>query len=366
MEDEAQAFPRINPENDGLDESLGNASVDSFPSFGSFNDKDVPQTNDKNSSPKTDSIEEYGIEVVTEMKNKNIVPNPKNYQIYFEKLLEDKSDSFKKEALKSMVGSVSIDHQLALEANISRIQKEMVNALSMVNSAYKNMLIFKDILTKHTQEVGIVNSASSLENIISVFKKELSVIDSNTGKQLRMALDAYNKCNSEVKILEESGVYDNRYGIYNRRYLEAKLEEEIEDLQDGKHKSSLVFIKTAKNLESKITNKKNVYIINKTISKVLQKNITKSDVLSYFGEGVFTILLSHGDKEFSKRFVSKVSEIIAMSNIFVGDEALNLEICCGILELNPSMKSVVAFKNGIEALKKASTRNEIFVTYGEQ
>ena len=366
MKDETESLSKMNPEKNGIEEAFGNVGVDSFPSFGNFNDKDIPNDNAKGGAEKPESIEDYGLEVANEMKSKNITPSPKNYQIYFEKLLENKSVDFKKNMQKMLSGSASVDHQLALEANISRIQKEMVNMLSQVNCVYKNMLIFKEILSKHTQEVAIMSSASSLQNIISVFKRELSVIDASTTKQLKTALESYNKCSSEVKILEESGVYDNRYGIYNRRYLEAKLEEELKEMQDSKYKSSLVFIKTAKNLENKITNKKNIYMVNKTISKVLQKNIKKSDILSYFGDGIFAILLNHGDKEFSKRFVGKASELVAMSNIFLGDEPLNLEICCGILEMNAGMKVVNVLKNGIDALKKASTRGESFVVFGEQ
>ena len=97
-----------------------------------------------------------------------------------------------------------------------------------------------------------------------------------------------------------------------------------------------------------------------------QKTANRSDILAYYGEGIFGILLNHRDKESAKRFANNLSEKVVETNVYLGDEELSLSICSGICEIDEQSKAREILKNTLEALKKASNSNLSFVVHGEK
>lgn len=313
------------------------------------------------------SINEYALEVVKTMTDSGIYPNPQNFAIYFEKLLEDKPAEFRESALQQLQNDpTSVERQLALESKIVKIKKSIANIITRFNVMCENLETFQDIVDKHSHEVSVTSSAQAAQNIMMIFSKELEKIDEISKKQLQEIKDSCVRANQEISSLDDNIVLNDKYHIYNQRFLESKVTLEIQKMQGNTYKSSFMLIKTAKHLEKKVTNEKDAFIVNRSIVKILQKQISKSYTLAYCGNGIFGILLSHSNKDSTKRFANKISERVAQTDIFLDDKELSLSICSGIVEITSENKPKDIFKNASEALKKAVNLNASFVVFGDK
>ncbi|OCR20375.1 hypothetical protein BA917_05385 [Helicobacter pullorum] len=366
MKDDFGAFAELpNFETDGIEkEKLPN--IENIPSFASSPQPLENQPLQENATPKSDSLETYGEQIIQTMLANKIFPSPYNYKIYFEKLLEDKPQDFKNNAMRFLeIESTPSEKQISLENKIIKAQSCMVNTLQLISAVFSNFQLLQNILKKHAREIESVNNVNMLQNVITIFEKELGKVGDLSRKQLQEIKSSYNKTTQAIESINNEIICDSRYGIYNKHFLNAKLQSECEEITIDKHKSSLIMIKVAKNLAKKVTSEKNATLINKTITKILTKNCNKSDTLAYCGEGIFGILISHGDKKFAQRFANRLSEKISTTNVFLGEEELSLNICSGICEIQTNQNPKTILKNALDALKKASNNNLSFATYGE-
>ena len=242
----------------------------------------------------------------------------------------------------------------------------MINTLRLVSALFSNFQLLQNILKKHEKEIDSVQNANILQNIITLFERELKKIGEISTKQLKDIKTAYDQTTNVIEDITQEIICDSRYNIYNQRFLENKIQKECQNSAIDKHKSSLLLLKITKNLEKKVTSEKNAVLINKTITKILQKTANRSDILAYYGEGIFGILLNHRDKESAKRFANNLSEKVVETNVYLGDEELSLSICSGICEIDEQSKAREILKNTLEALKKASNSNLSFVVHGDK
>lgn len=371
MREDLESANLPNFETNGIEEKLPN--FDSIPSFDSSDSADsatpTPSApSEEESKPLDDnSIESYGMQIVQTLLSNGIPPTPCNYKIYFEKLLEDKPQDFKNTAKQFLQAElIPSEKQALLENKVLKAQSYMVHTLQLVSALFSNFQLLQNILKKHEREIDSVKNVNVLQNVITLFEKELEKLGEISTKQLQDIKMSYDRTASAIENITKETISDSRYNVYNQRFLEAKVQMECQESATDKHKSSLLLLKITKNLEKKVVSEKNAILINKTITKILQKLANRSDILAYYGAGVFGILLNHRDKESAKRFANSLSEKVVETNIYLGDEELSLSICSGICEINEKSKSKEILKNALEALKKASINNLSFVVYGEK
>lgn len=353
-----------------IEESNGFGGVDSFSSFGfdsASNTATPPLGSSANdvAQPQSGSLEDYGLQIVQALNANGIPPTPYNYKIYFEKMLENKSQQFKDNATQHIsLEQIPTEKQALLETKVLRAQSLMVNALQQVGAMIKNLHLLQGILRKHEREVNAVNNAIALQNIISVFEKELNKIGEVATHQLQNVRNSYEKTANAIEGISDAVICDTKYGVYNQRFLEKRVSDELDSVSIGGYKSSLIFVRISKHIEKRVSSEKTATLINRSLSKILQKVSNKSDVVAYYGAGVFGILLSHSDKEATKRFANRIIEKVAGTNIIIGEDELSLSVCTGIVEITDSAKRDV-IKNALEALKKAQSNNVSFAVYGE-
>ena len=86
MKDDFGAYAELpNFETDGIEkEKLPN--IENIPSFASSPQPLENQPLQENTTPKSDSLETYGEQIIQTMLANKIFPSPYNYKIYFEKL----------------------------------------------------------------------------------------------------------------------------------------------------------------------------------------------------------------------------------------------------------------------------------------
>ncbi|EEO25752.1 GGDEF domain-containing protein [Helicobacter winghamensis] len=368
MKDDFGSFDGLQSfEANGIEESsLGSAS--SFSSFGMDTESLQPSisTQSAGTSGNANSLEEYGLQVIQELSANGILPTPYNYRIYFEKLLEDKSQAFRDDAFQYVeVDQRPEEKQAALESKVLKTQSYMASTLNQVEALLKNLKLLQNILKKHEKEVETTTNAIALQNIITIFQKELDKLGEVAGHQLQDIKTMHEKTLASIQGISDEVICNSVYGIYNKRFLEKRVLAEVNSVNVGGYKSSLLLVRVSKSLQSRITSDKTAVVINRSLSKMLQKVANRSDIVAYYEAGIFGILLSHSDKDAAKRFANRLIEKVVGINIIVNDEEIPLSVCTGIVEINEFSKQKEIIKNGLEALKKASSGNVSFMVFGE-
>ena len=341
-------------------------SENTFSSFGMDDSAQSENSNVSKSDTAAGTLGEYGLKVIQELSANGIAPTPYNYRIYFEKLLANQTQQLKDNASQHVENDQRpAEQQVALEAKVIKAQSYMVNTLQQVGVLVKNLRLMQGILRKHEQEVETTNNAIAIQNIIAVFQKELDKLGEVIEHQLLDVKNAHDKAVSAIEDINNGVICNSAYGIYNRRFLEKRVESEAESGSiGGGYKSSLILVHISKNLEKRVNSDKTASIINRSLSKILQKVANRSDIVAYYENGIFGILLSHSDKEEAKHFANRLIEKVVATNIIIGDEEISLNVCTGIAEINELTKPKDVIKNALEALKKAINNNISFVVYG--
>ncbi|MCI5967920.1 GGDEF domain-containing protein [Helicobacter sp.] len=366
MKDDFGSFDGLQSfEANGIEES-NLENTNSFSSFETDSSPSAATTQDTESDNDVNSLEEYGLQVVQELNTNGILPTPYNYKIYFEKLLENKSDQFKDDAFQYVeVDQRPEEKQAALESKVLKAQSYMTSTLNQVDSILKNLRLLQNILKKHAKEVETTTNAITLQNIIVVFQKELDKLSEVTGHQLQDIKTMHDKTLASIAGISSEVICNSVYGIYNKRFLEKRVIAEAGSVNAGGYKSALLLVRVSKSLQSRITLDKTAILINRSLSKILQRVANRSDIVAYYEAGIFGILLSHRDKDAAKRFANRLAEKVVGTNIILGEEDLSLSVCTGIVEINAFSKQKEIIKNGLDALKKASNGNVSFVVYGD-
>ena len=341
-------------------------SENTLSSFGMDDSAQSENSNVSKSDTAAGTLGEYGLKVIQELSANGIAPTPYNYRIYFEKLLANQTQQLKDNASQHVENDQRpAEQQVALEAKVIKAQSYMVNTLQQVGVLVKNLRLMQGILRKHEQEVETTNNAIAIQNIIAVFQKELDKLGEVIEHQLLDVKNAHDKAVSAIEDINNGVICNSAYGIYNRRFLEKRVESEAESGSiGGGYKSSLILVHISKNLEKRVNSDKTASIINRSLSKILQKVANRSDIVAYYENGIFGILLSHSDKEEAKHFANRLIEKVVATNIIIGDEEISLNVCTGIAEINELTKPKDIIKNALEALKKAINNNISFVVYG--
>jgi len=120
-------------------------------------------------------------------------------------------------------------------------------------------------------------------------KKKLSALNPDLKKQLE---EMMKKMHISISILYEAATKDEKTGLYNSRFFNNVLEMEIEKVQRGKQKLSLMaididFFKKVNDLYGHI--KADELLMR--LAKVIQGQIRKYDIAARFGGEEFFILL---------------------------------------------------------------------------
>ena len=127
---------------------------DDFDDFGSDSSStDSLRTADLD-EPSSD-VEIYAKEVMNKLIEDNLPPTPYNYSVYFDKLLEDKSASLRKEitAIMEFEDSSDTEKSLQLEHSVKQGFSSIKNILQTSATLYKNSVLMRKILAKRKQEL---------------------------------------------------------------------------------------------------------------------------------------------------------------------------------------------------------------------
>ncbi len=305
-------------------------------------------------NPSSD-VEIYAKEVLSELISDNLPPTPNNFSLYFDRLLEDKSENLRRQihSMLELEESNDDENTIALEQNLKQGFSSIKNILGVTANLYKNMALMNKILDKRKEELAASPNGKEALGIISVLEGDVSKLNAILKSQSSKMKDIYEETATIVKTVENETIFDNQFGVYNKRYLLTKIEQEISLISEFKHKSSLMMIELDQGLKKSVQNDKAIVLMTRTIARLLLKTSRRSDIVSHYGAGMFSMLLKHTDIESAKRAASRLSDLVSNSNFFLADREIQLKISIGITNIDNQHSVEEIVVSALDGISKA-------------
>ena len=316
-------------------------------------------------------IEEYAKEVLSALIKDNLPPTPDNFSLYFDRLLEDKQDSFRKQisSMLELEEGNDAESTLELEQSLKQGFSSIKNILGTTAHLYKNMTLMTKILDKRLKELAEDSELQAIVNIASALENDISKLNTIVKKQSAQMKTLYDETATIVKSVENETIFDNKFGVYNKRYLMGRIEKEIGLIKEFKHKSSLIMIELSRELKQSIGNEKALLLMTRTIARLLLKTSRRSDTVAHYGNGVFAMLLKHTDINSAMKASDRLCYLVSSSNFFLGDREIKLEISIGITDIDTDYsveETIVSVMNGVEKAYRNKDRDYEVVLMNEQ
>ena len=298
-------------------------------------------------------LEAYSKEVLLALIKAGLPPTPNNFSLYFDRLLEDKSQNTRAQivSILELEESNEDENSIILEQSLKQGFSSVKNILGVTANLYKNMSLMTKILDKRKQELQADSSMDEAKGIAASLEADITKLSGILKKQSSTMKTMYDETAQIVKSVENETIFDNQYGVFNKRNLLTKIEQEIELIGKFKHKSSLIMIELARDLKDSVKNDKAIMLMTKTIARLLLKTSRRSDTVAHYGNGVFAMLLKHTDIESAKKASERLCDLVSNSNFFLGDREIQLKISIGITDVtenNSVEEIVVSAMDGIE------------------
>jgi len=306
-------------------------------------------------------IEIYAKEVLNALISDNLPPTPNNFSLYFDRLLENKSENLRRQIQSMLELEENNDEEntIHLEQNLKHGFAAIKSILSVTASLYKNMSLMGKILEKRKKELSATPEIKEAMSVIGSLEGDVSKLDTILKTQSSQMKSFYEETAKIVKSVENETIFDNKFGVYNKRYLLTKIEHEIELIKEFKHKSSLIMIELSKELKQSVNNDKAILLMTRTIARLLLKTSRRSDVVSHYGNGVFAMLLKHTDIESAKKASERLSYLVSNSNFFLADREIQLKIAIGVTDLDADHTVEEIVVSAMDGIQKAYEQKNI-------
>jgi diguanylate cyclase (GGDEF)-like protein len=308
----------------------------------------------------TSDLEVYSQEVIDALISDDLPPTPNNFSLYFDRLLENKSENLRKQIhyILELEENNDDENAIILEQNLKKGFTSVKSILSVTANLYKNISLMTKILDKrkkeleHSKEIqAAIEIAASLEGDVSKLNKILK-------KQTSQIKNLYDETAKIVKNVENETIFDNKFGVYNKRYLLTKIEQERELITEFNHSSTLIMIELSRELKDSVKSDKIITLMTRTIARLLLKTSRRSDIVAHYGNGIFAMLLKHTDIESAKKASERLCDLVANTNFFLADREINLKISIGITEISAEYSVEEIVSGSLKAIEIAYKDND--------
>ncbi len=306
-------------------------------------------------------LEIYAKEVLHALLADNLSPTPNNFSAYFDKLLEDKSTNIRSQIVSVLELEENNDDEntILLEQSLKQGFSSVKNILSVTANLYKNMSLMTKILDKRKQELAEHPEVTEAVGILSSLESDVTKLNGILKKQSSQMKTMYDETANIVKSIENETIFDNQFGVYNKRYLMSKIEQEKDLIDKFNHKSSLIFIELSKSLKDSVENNKAIVLMTKTVARLLLKTSRRSDIVAHYGNGRFAMLLKHTDLENAKRTSERLCELVSNSNFFLADREFKLKIAIGITDIDSTYSVEEIIVSAMDGMEEANKKKNI-------
>ncbi len=313
-------------------------------------------------SSSSNEIERFSISVLKTLINKGVPPTPDNFKIYFERLLDDKSLDFQKkiQELLEFEESNYSENRVEIEKDIKEIFISINSIIKVVNSIYKNIRLIKQLSSETEKELQENNNSLIVKNVAISFKEKLDQFVSSIDKQLESLKVKYQKAGENFKSLEGSTIFDTRFGVYNKRYFIQQAKNEREKIKKFHHESTIVTIQVKDDVLKQLPYQKDKIFLLRIIAKMLLKTSRRNDIISYFGENSFILLLRHTNLQSTKMACERIYEMLINSNIILNDAEVNIDIGIGIAKIEESIEIEESINCALEAMEESGKGKQTY------
>ena len=319
------------------------------------NVKSVADTSMSSSNELEGDLESYSKEVLATLIQDGLPTTPNNFSLYFDRLLENKSHNARAQIVSILELEESNDDEstILLESSLKQGFSSVKNILGVTANLYKNMALMTKILDKRKAELKQNNDLKVAKGVVDSLESDITKLSDIVKKQSSNMKTLYDDTAKIIKNVENETLFDNQYGVYNKRNLLVKIEQEIELIQKFKHNSSLIMIELSRELKQDIQNEKAILLMTKTIARLLLKTSRRSDTVAHYGDGVFAMLLKHTNIESAKKASERLCDLVSNSNFFLADREIQLKISIGITDITEihSVEEIVV--SAIDGIEKA-------------
>ncbi len=315
---------------------------------------------DINSS--ANEIERFAILVLKKLIEDSIPPTPDNYRIYFEKLLDEKSIEFQKkiqELLEFEENNYS-ENRVEIEKDVKEIFIGINSIIKVVNAIYKNIKLIKQISIEAGKELESNDNPLIIKNSAATFNNKISQFISSIDKQLETLQDKYQKAGETFKSIENSTIFDTRFGVYNKRYFIQQAKKEREKIKKFNYESTIVTIQIKESVLKKLPYSKDKIFLLRIIAKMLLKTSRRNDIISYFGENSFIMLLRHTDIQSTKKACERMFEMLTNANIILNDVEIDIDVGIGVAPINKEVEVEESINCALEAMEKSGKNKDIY------
>lgn len=311
---------------------------------------------------KNSDLDIFAKEVLSALIQDNLPPTPNNYSLYFDRMLENKDESFKKQvhAILELEESNDAENTIILEQNLKQGFGSIKNILTVTANLYKNMGVISKILEKRKQELSRAADSPVVERVMEALESDIAKLNTIVKKQSLQIKELYQETGNIIKKVGKESIFDDQYGVYNKRYLFAKIEKEINLIQEFKHESSLIMLELSRELRNSTYSPKVITMMTRTIARLLMKTSRRSDVVAHYGKGMFVVLLKHTNIESAKKASERLCDLVSNSNFFLADKEIQLKVAIGITKLDPANSPEETIVAAMDAIEKSYEENNCY------
>lgn len=305
-------------------------------------------------NPSSD-VEIYAKEVLNSLIVNNLPPTPNNFSLYFDRLLEDKTESLRKQilAMLELENSNDEENSVILEKSLKKGFISIKAILVSTANLYKNMSLMTKILEKRKAELTEHMDVKEAVKIIRMLEGDVAKLSAILKTQSTQMKAIYDETAAIVKNVENETIFDDKYGVHNKRYLFAKIAQEIGLVKESDHKSSLIMIELSRELKQSVKNEKVIILMTRTLARLLLKTSRRSDVVAHYGNGQFVMLLKHTDIESAKKASERLCFLVSNSNFFLEDTEIQLKISIGVTNVTSHHSVEEIIVSAMDGIEKA-------------
>jgi len=215
------------------------------------------------------------------------------------------------------------------------------------------MSLMTKILEKRKKQLEANTEVQSALTIAASLEGDIGKLNTILKKQSSSMKSLYDETAKIVKNVDNETIFDNKFGVYNKRYLLSKIESETALIKEFKHKSSLIMIELDRELKARVNNEKAIILMTRTIARLLLKTSRRSDTVAHYGNGKFSMLLKHTDLESAKKASDRLSDLVSNSNFFLADSEIQLKISIGITDITSTHSVEEIVVSALDGVEKA-------------
>ncbi|MFW6307779.1 MAG: hypothetical protein ACOC08_03960, partial [Campylobacterales bacterium] len=205
-----------------------------------------------------DSLEAFSKEVIARMESDGVPSIPKNYELYFERILDEKNGDFKKNIMQllELESGNEEERRINFEKRVKTGFSHTKQILQIVATLYKNLKLMGSIAAKRGDELNSATNAVVAQNIAKTLEKDIIKLNGIISKQNASLKELYKKSVEIISEVESEAVFDSKYGVYNRKNLLDELAKELKSVEVFGHESSLIMAKIPKDKAKSIGSEK--------------------------------------------------------------------------------------------------------------